>query len=51
MRSSGRREGSLTAINSCSQSFQAFAAERKRDRARGFDVDQIAAQLLLSIQT
>ncbi|KAG3024103.1 hypothetical protein PC123_g15203 [Phytophthora cactorum] len=33
------------------KSFQVFSAERKRDRARGFDVDQIIAQLLVSVQT
>lgn len=33
------------------QSFQVFAAERKRDRAKGFDVEQIIAQLLELVQT
>ncbi|KAE9019237.1 hypothetical protein PR001_g13930 [Phytophthora rubi] len=33
------------------KSFQVFSAERKRDRARGFDVDQIISQLLVAVQT
>ncbi|UIZ27812.1 hypothetical protein KXD40_004674 [Peronospora effusa] len=33
------------------KSFQVFSAERKRDRARGFDVEQIVSQLLFAIQT
>lgn len=33
------------------QSFQVFSAERKRDRAKGFDVEQIIAQLLSYVQT
>ncbi|CAH0516352.1 unnamed protein product [Peronospora belbahrii] len=32
------------------KSFQVFSAERKRDRAKGFDVEQIISQLLLSVQ-
>ncbi|CEG35528.1 Uncharacterized conserved protein [Plasmopara halstedii] len=32
------------------KSFQVFNAERKRDRTRGFDVDQIISHLLQSIQ-
>ncbi|KAF1328802.1 hypothetical protein FI667_g6704, partial [Globisporangium splendens] len=32
------------------QSFQVFSAERKRDRAKGFDVEQIIAQLLSYVQ-
>lgn len=32
------------------QSFQVFSAERKRDRAKGFDVEQIIAQLLGHVQ-
>lgn len=33
------------------KSFQAFSVERKRDRAKGFDVEQIISQLLLAVQT
>ncbi|CAI5709577.1 unnamed protein product [Peronospora destructor] len=33
------------------KSFQVFSAERKRDHARGFDVEQIISQLLIAIQT
>ncbi|KAH7465816.1 hypothetical protein KRP22_014818 [Phytophthora ramorum] len=33
------------------KSFQVFSAERKRDRTRGFDVEQIISQLLVSVQT
>ncbi|KAG7401303.1 WD repeat-containing protein 91 [Phytophthora boehmeriae] len=33
------------------KSFQVFTAERKRDRAKGFDVEQIISQLLAAIQT
>ncbi|TYZ65009.1 hypothetical protein PybrP1_004107 [[Pythium] brassicae (nom. inval.)] len=33
------------------KSFQVFAAERKRDRAKGFDAEQIIAQLLELVQT
>ncbi|POM63529.1 WD repeat-containing protein 91 [Phytophthora palmivora] len=33
------------------KSFQVFSAERKRDRARGFDVEQIISQLLMAVQT
>jgi hypothetical protein len=33
------------------RSFQALAAERKRDRAKGFDVEQITGQLLGLVQT
>lgn len=32
------------------QSFQVFSAERKRDRAKGFGVEQIISQLLLAVQ-
>ncbi|KAL3656237.1 hypothetical protein V7S43_018938 [Phytophthora oleae] len=32
------------------KSFQVFSAERKRDRARGFDVEQIISQLLVAVQ-
>lgn len=33
------------------KTFQAFNVERKRDRTKGFDVDQIATQFLSHIQT
>ncbi|ETP52368.1 hypothetical protein F442_02606 [Phytophthora nicotianae P10297] len=33
------------------KSFQVFSAERKRDRSRGFDVEQIISQLLVAVQT
>ncbi|KAF4322215.1 hypothetical protein BBO99_00002818 [Phytophthora kernoviae] len=33
------------------KSFQVFSAERKRDRAKGFDVEQIISQLLVAVQT
>ncbi|RLN63392.1 hypothetical protein BBJ29_001743 [Phytophthora kernoviae] len=33
------------------KSFQVFSAERKRDRAKGFDVEQIVSQLLVAVQT
>ncbi|TDH69436.1 hypothetical protein CCR75_002253 [Bremia lactucae] len=33
------------------KSFQVFSAEHKRDRTRGFDVEQIISQLLVCVQT
>lgn len=42
--------GSLTCACANKKSFQVFSAERKRDRAKGFDVEQIIAQLLSYIQ-